>query len=220
MHMKKIIITSILSLLLFVSAHGVQAESSAFTVSLNVGSKNSTEVTRLQKFLVAQGLLTATPNGHYGPATKKAVQAFQKNNGIQSTGFFGPLTRKVASSLGGGTQTVALKPATIAVVGVKNSSNGMAASVVLSSTKVITWQTVDYPANVGVNINLLRQTSNSPITYSLIRTLAKDTPNDGTESFVLKSGETGSDVYAEVACSSTYKFKQECKLSSTPFKVN
>lgn len=52
----------------------------------------------LQNYLVERGYLTATPNGHFGPATKAAVKAFQKTNGISQTGNVGPLTRNAIST--------------------------------------------------------------------------------------------------------------------------
>jgi hypothetical protein len=51
------------------------------------------DVLDLQKALAKLGLLSATPNGHYGPATTAAVQAFQAQNGISQTGNVGPLTK-------------------------------------------------------------------------------------------------------------------------------
>ncbi len=50
-------------------------------------------VTLLQNFLFAEGNLSATPNGHFGPATLSAVISFQTARGISSTGYVGPLTR-------------------------------------------------------------------------------------------------------------------------------
>jgi hypothetical protein len=56
---------------------------------------NGDDVLKLQQFLVQKGLMTATPNGHFGPATHAAVQAFQKLNNISQTGNVGPLTKSV-----------------------------------------------------------------------------------------------------------------------------
>lgn len=62
------------------------------TRQLGVGSEG-VEVTVLQNFLNRAGLLSATPNGHFGPATAAAVRAFQYQNGISATGTVGPMTR-------------------------------------------------------------------------------------------------------------------------------
>lgn len=62
------------------------------THNLYTGSEGI-EVTVLQNFLNRTGLLSAVPNGHYGPATTAAVRAFQFHNGIPATGTVGPMTR-------------------------------------------------------------------------------------------------------------------------------
>jgi hypothetical protein len=63
-----------------------------FTKALALGA-SGTEVLELQKRLKAEGYLSATPNGNYGPATKAAVQAFQRANGLSPLGTVGPGTR-------------------------------------------------------------------------------------------------------------------------------
>lgn len=60
--------------------------------NLYTGSEG-VDVTVLQDFLRRIGLLSAVPNGHYGPATTAAVRAFQYQNGIPATGTVGPMTR-------------------------------------------------------------------------------------------------------------------------------
>lgn len=62
------------------------------TRELRRGSEG-VEVSVLQDFLNRAGLLSATPNGYFGPATTAAVRAFQSRNGIPATGTVGPMTR-------------------------------------------------------------------------------------------------------------------------------
>lgn len=69
-----------------------------FTKALDVGSEGA-EVTALQKLLKAEGLLTATPNGYFGQATRAAVKAFQKLHGIKQQGNVGPATRAALNAL-------------------------------------------------------------------------------------------------------------------------
>jgi peptidoglycan hydrolase-like protein with peptidoglycan-binding domain len=61
------------------------------TQSLQIGSDNS-DVYTLQTLLVRGGYLYATPNGHFGPATRSAVRSFQSSNGIYPTGYVGSAT--------------------------------------------------------------------------------------------------------------------------------
>lgn len=63
-----------------------------FTTNLSFGS-NGIAVTELQKRLKAEGYLTATPNGNFGPQTKQAVIKYQKAKGINPIGTVGPATR-------------------------------------------------------------------------------------------------------------------------------
>ena len=89
--------------------------SAATCINLNsniaIGSKDvhysTPDVTKLQNFLVSKGLLTATPNGFFGNDTQLAVKLFQKNNGLEVTGFAGPLTRNKISNISCGTSVSA-----------------------------------------------------------------------------------------------------------------
>ena len=54
--------------------------------SLEPGAKGE-EVMAMQRFLKEQGYFQGTPSPTYGPATKKAVQKFQKANGLEETGI-------------------------------------------------------------------------------------------------------------------------------------
>lgn len=109
---------------------------------------------------------------------------------------------------------------TISIQSVSDQNNDLTAAATLSNNKVVTWKTTGYPLDAGVNINLIRKTSDSPITYTLVRTIAQDTPNDGQEKWSLLEGEKSNDLYIEITCSNTYQYKQSCKISSgEPMKV-
>lgn len=69
------------------------------TVALQPGSTDTTNVTALQKFLVANGYLTQqqmdTGPGIYGPQTTAAVKKLQEDYGVDNStgvGYFGPRT--------------------------------------------------------------------------------------------------------------------------------
>ncbi len=64
-----------------------------FTLTLRLGSRG-TEVTELQKVLIAGGFLKIpAPTGYFGLLTQTAVKLYQTKYGIPSTGLVGPLTR-------------------------------------------------------------------------------------------------------------------------------
>lgn len=69
-----------------------------FRVNLSLGDFNP-DVTKLQKFLIAQNLLTTGIFGFFGPKTKQAVIQFQAQNGIAATGYVGPITRALLNNL-------------------------------------------------------------------------------------------------------------------------
>ena len=71
-----------------------------FNRYMGVGDKGD-DVLALQKILVKQKFLSATPNGNYGPATFAAVKKFQKDNKIKQTGNVGPATKDVLNKISG-----------------------------------------------------------------------------------------------------------------------
>ena len=68
---------------------------------LGFGDKGD-DVLKLQQVLVKLGFLTATPNGHFGAATKTAVKKFQKAHSINQTGNMGPSTKNLLNQLEAG----------------------------------------------------------------------------------------------------------------------
>lgn len=70
-----------------------------FSSSLSVGAEGES-VIRLQRFLVAQGLLSQeNTTGYFGPLTKDAVTSFQARNGVSAVGVVGPLTRTLIKQM-------------------------------------------------------------------------------------------------------------------------
>lgn len=63
-----------------------------FNTSLRLGARG-VDVMELQKMLQAKGFFSGTPTQFFGPITQKALVEFQRDNGINPTGFFGPTTR-------------------------------------------------------------------------------------------------------------------------------
>lgn len=69
-----------------------------FSRYLGYGDKGD-DVLKLQQILTQLGFLTATPTGHYGPATVAAIKLFQHAHGINQTGNVGPLTETALNQL-------------------------------------------------------------------------------------------------------------------------
>lgn len=94
--MNKTILVGMLSL---VFAFTPFISHAAFDVSLKYSAKGDA-VKELQEFLIDGGYLAAGNNsGNFFSLTLKAVKAFQVANNLPSTGYFGPMSRKVASDL-------------------------------------------------------------------------------------------------------------------------
>lgn len=68
------------------------------------------EVSTLQDFLQSQGYLNSEPTGYFGLLTLKASKDFQNANGIQPTGYVGPITRAKISFITCGTATIPPTP--------------------------------------------------------------------------------------------------------------
>ncbi|MHB1316368.1 MAG: peptidoglycan-binding domain-containing protein [Minisyncoccota bacterium] len=211
--MKKIVYT--IAFICMIIPTSLFAQTEPFLVSLGRGSVNKEEVFRLQKFLVSEGFLSVSPTGNYLSLTVAAVKAFQQSQGVESTGYFGPLSRAAANNKLAQSST----PKSSVSVSSVTSEKSLIASIFFSSAKKIQWKTSDYPAKVGVNINLLNRVSDSPVRYDVVRQIAKDTPNDGEETWIPTSSEKNLNLYVEVTCSTTYTFKEGCQISQTPIKV-
>lgn len=69
----------------------------SFAENLKYGT-HSEAVTRLQDYLYIEGYFAASSTGYFGDETFAAVKAWQKENGVPETGFFGPISRSVADS--------------------------------------------------------------------------------------------------------------------------
>ncbi len=65
----------------------------SITSDLRYGMRNNTEVRAIQQFLIDRGYMTGAPTGNFFGLTRAAVQAYQRANNIQTTGFVGVQTR-------------------------------------------------------------------------------------------------------------------------------
>lgn len=208
--MNKLVITA---MALAATLVGATVANAAFDISLSRGAKGA-EVVKLQDFLIGQGHLRAGLNtGNFLSLTEAAVKAFQTASGIESIGIFGPKTRAAANLRLASTQN----KATISNVSIKNNANVAAAG--LAASKTISWSSANFPVGNNVSINLLRKTSSTPNTFTLVRQIAKDVGNTGFYTWIMQSSDTGSDLYIEIACQASAKFPNGCS-SSGPIKVN
>lgn len=71
---------------------------SVFTRSIKYGERGN-EVKKFQQFLKDRGHLKGKVDGSFGPMTKAALKAFQKENGLSADGIFGAKTLKKINDL-------------------------------------------------------------------------------------------------------------------------
>ncbi len=87
---------------------------------LYFGITNEPQVSELQKFLTEQKVYTGPITGNFFSLTQQAVKAFQIKQGIFPTsGYFGPKTRKIVSSL---YSTIAMEEKTTSSDPIKSSN--------------------------------------------------------------------------------------------------
>lgn len=68
----------------------------SFDANLKYGDKGDS-VVELQEFLINDGCLNAQVSGNFYSLTQRAVKCFQSKNNLPVTGYFGPLSRAIAS---------------------------------------------------------------------------------------------------------------------------
>ena len=106
-------------------------------------------------------------------------------------------------------QSALAKTANVRVI---SPASGTAIQAGVSQT--IRWTSSDYPAGVGVNINLLRQVSNNPSKFEFVKAIKKETPNDGQEVWTPVVGDNGNNLVIQVSCSSSFVFPEGCSSSN------
>lgn len=92
------------------------------------------------------------------------------------------------------------------------------AAIFSSNKKVITWETLGLTSGETVDINLIKRTSNSPVTYVLVRKIADNLKNSGSFTWEPAQGEISSDLFIEVTCSGETN-DNGCEIISSPVSV-
>ncbi len=90
--------------LALILALSLMLQSAALAAALRVGSQGD-EVKTLQTKLKRWGYYTGSIDGKFGAATKTAVIAFQKKNGLTADGVAGPATLKALGMQTGGSSS-------------------------------------------------------------------------------------------------------------------
>ena len=110
---------------------------------------------------------------------------------------------------------VSAAPAQISV------TSSLEKNVKVGDTQVVTWESKNFPKGAFVNINLIKKVSDSPVRYDLVRQIAQYSPNDGQELWVVTKADLGANLYIEVTCAGSTRFKDGCvsNVGATAFAV-
>ena len=75
---------------------------------------------------------------------------------------------------------------------------------------ILRWQSANFPANGKIDINVMRQISQTPRSFVLVRQIAQGIANTGSATWTPSSGDIGGDMYAQIGCSSLSTFPEGC----------
>ncbi len=203
-----------------------QAQSTLFG-PLKYGMVSNAQVVLLQNFLIREGFFAEQPTGNFFLRTQDALMKFQQSAGIEATGYFGPLTQAAANKIISNRSKAQSPNDTVSKTIIKATSltrknTNQSASLINAlwpEDISLTWETNNYPIGVGINIQLLRKISTSPVQYEFVRTIATNTPNDSVHSWKPPTNENYTDLYIEITCSDLYKFIYGCNVGGEPLPL-
>ncbi len=156
---------------------GLAATASAqnlLTYNLKLGMKADAQVAIMQNLLMSKGFLgSGNSTGNFGPLTFAAVRTYQGANGIDTTGFVGPLTRaSMNAAISGGSSTggaVSLVPGCTSLVGYSPLSGVLCSSSQSANTNTLTVGQVQV-SGVSSNTAYLSSTYAAPVSsYYTVR---------------------------------------------------
>lgn len=101
----------------------------------------------------------------------------------------------------------------------KVSGDNLAAAGTSANSKIIKWQTSNFPSDATVNINLLRKVTDPTISYELVRKIAENISDIGEFVWTPEATDIGDDLYLEVTCGSNFSFPKGCNVKSEPIKA-
>ena len=214
--MKKSIIVPILFLATFLVPNLTYSQlndSSGYCFSRNLYSGlKSDDVIYLQTFLTNQKLLNVAPTGFYYKLTFEAVKSFQKMNGLEASGFFGPKSRDLANRLGKCTSVITSKflvndsVRTTAKLNTRSTPSGMLAGTQLSGTigtivmgpvtaNGFNWWKVDYNTGTdGWSVENYLMKITTPLNVITSATSTQTTPPSNGNSHPTSSSGTSQSV--------------------------
>lgn len=194
--MKKMFISAIFSVLMLIAGVSSVSAQTASCLSLTVDIKSGEidktpngPIRQLQKYLVQEGYLTATPNGRVGPATLSAIKKFQVANAISGTGTVGPLTRATI-------QRKSCTTASTPVTQTPTTSHNASTETVISGPGNVPVSSVVTPsAPSAPQPNISSPKSGDTLTIGTSQAIQWYNPTGAPYDFVLERNDRGSGGY-------------------------
>lgn len=120
----------------------------------------------------------------------------------------------------GAAGNISAKSASVGVVSVADGSDKLAgAAAALGYVKSIKWNSSGFPQGATVDINLLKRSSDSPVSYDFVKKIASGYANTGEITWLYTKADMNDDYYVEVVCSTPQSFPNGCTVTASPMKV-
>jgi len=91
--------------------------------------------------------------------------------------------------------------------------NAPADHIDVGDEQLITWETKNFPEGAFVNINLIKKVSDTPKSYEMVRQIGQYLVNDGEESWKPAKSDQGENLFIEVTCAGSGRFKEGCSAA-------
>lgn len=194
-------------------SHPVRAQALPFTIDLEYGMRGL-EVRMLQEFLAPRGYFDHIVTGNFLDVTRASVQAWQRDNCVPATGYFGPISRSVVNGLVRCTVTSPSNPNTSD----SNTSNSGIASV-FTTTQTPAKKTTSVGSRSGrvisedeemaaISVSVSPTTANSQVKATTTFTATVSNASDSSVTWSASGGSiSGSGVFtapSSVAATTTY----------------
>lgn len=104
----------------------------------------------------------------------------------------------------------------------RDANTAAAGDTLITDTRIIRWESRNFPNGATVNVNLIRKISDNPIKYEFVKSLGMNIANTGNISWTPgqdEISEQSANLYIEVVCANADSLKNGCNVSTNPIKV-
>lgn len=172
------------------------------------GQTNSA-VTAVQMILIAKGYLRTTATGYFGGATMSAIKAFQKANGLATTGGLGKLTLALLTDIRDREGIATTAPASASVVTPASSSLARVPATVSTISSGLITKT---GATLNGHLDTLGSASTATVGFSYGNTTAYGT---NTTLVSEMTSPAGFSSHVNLSCGTSYHFRSFAQTTAS-----